>query len=232
MPELAAHLEEVDPVDAREALEIGEREDQRLVDQPVDDQPVVLRIDLRDAAMMALEAEPVRRDDAVELVQRREAHRRLARRGEPRHVAADDVLLVFRRLAVGPHAGPVAERTRPFGDVRRQVFRIAGNAGAPLTAQPRPASGAAREARRFRLVRHGASIARDMRMFYKRRSGETISQEIDAAKIKLSAAGLAANLTMCAADGHGLASARHTSTSSQTGGPSALVHTLAQPATV
>ena len=67
-------LEEIDFIDARQPLEIVQREDQRLIDQPVHHQAVVVRIDLRDATVMAFEAEPVRRDDAVELMQRRKAH--------------------------------------------------------------------------------------------------------------------------------------------------------------
>src|SRR5204863_1702638 len=68
-------FEEMDAVDAWKALQVREREDQFFLDETMNDQPVVFRIDLRDAAMMALEAQPVRRDDAVKLVQRREAHR-------------------------------------------------------------------------------------------------------------------------------------------------------------
>ncbi len=90
-------FQEMDAVDARQALDVLEREDQRLVDQAVQHQPVIVRIDLGDAAMMALEAQAVGRDDAVELVQRREGDRGLRRRGQPRHRAADHVLLVFRR---------------------------------------------------------------------------------------------------------------------------------------
>src|SRR4051812_24501503 len=94
-PGICRTFEKMDAVDARQALEICEREDQRLFDQSVNDQPVVLRIDLGDAAMMALEAEAVRRDEAIELMQRREADRGLRRCGEPRHVAADDMRLVW-----------------------------------------------------------------------------------------------------------------------------------------
>src|SRR6267154_463797 len=57
-------FEEMDAVHAREALELVEREDQRLVDQAVDDEPIVFGIDLGDPAMMALETQTVRRDDA------------------------------------------------------------------------------------------------------------------------------------------------------------------------
>ena len=95
---------EIGAVDARHALDVVEREDQRLVDEAVDHQPVVGRIDLGDAGVVALEAQSVRRDDAVDLVQRREADRALRRGGEPRHVAAGDVLFVFRALAVRPRA--------------------------------------------------------------------------------------------------------------------------------
>jgi hypothetical protein len=40
MPEFGRAFEEVDAVHAREALQVGEREDQRLVDEAVHDQPV------------------------------------------------------------------------------------------------------------------------------------------------------------------------------------------------
>ena len=80
--------------------------------------------------MMALEAQPVRRDDAVELVQRREADRDSRRRGEPRDVAADDMRLVFRRLAVGPHGDAVAEQ--------RASSPARWAAGLPDCRAPRP----------------------------------------------------------------------------------------------
>ncbi len=123
-------FQEMDAVDAREALHVVKREDQRLVDQAMHHQPVVGRIDLGDAGMMPLEAQPVRRDDAVERMQRREADGGFRRRGQPRHGAADDVLLVFRRQAVGAHADAVAERLAPVRHVGRQVLRIVGPRGA------------------------------------------------------------------------------------------------------
>ena len=42
-------------VHAREALQVGKRKDESLFDEPMNDQPVVFRVDLRDAAMVALE---------------------------------------------------------------------------------------------------------------------------------------------------------------------------------
>ena len=161
---------------------------QRLVDQAVDDQPVVLRIDLGDAAVVALEAEPVRRDDAVELVQRREAHRRLAARGQPLHVAADDMRLVLRRLAVGPHRDAVAERRGSIparwaagsSDCRRAP-------GPPISAAPEaPARRRGNGGATARLVpvAHGAlhSTTRDDSSTNGRQSEETISQKIAATR--------------------------------------------------
>ncbi len=58
-------FEKINSVDARQPLEVFEREDQRLVDQPMQHQPVVVRIDFGDAAVVALEAQTVRRDDSV-----------------------------------------------------------------------------------------------------------------------------------------------------------------------
>ena len=43
------------------------------VDQAMQHQPMLRRIDGRNAAMMALVEQPVRRDDAVEILQRRPA---------------------------------------------------------------------------------------------------------------------------------------------------------------
>jgi hypothetical protein len=51
-------FEEIGAVDAAgEALEVVHGEDQRLVDEAVDHQPVLGRIDLGDAAVMTLEAD-------------------------------------------------------------------------------------------------------------------------------------------------------------------------------
>jgi hypothetical protein len=123
-PGIRRAFEEIDAVDARVALEVGQRQHQRLVDEPVQHQPVVIGVDLGDAAVMALEGEPVRRDDAVELVQRREADRGFAARREPGHVAAHHVFLELRRAPVRPCRHAVAERARPRRHVGRQVCGI------------------------------------------------------------------------------------------------------------
>ena len=58
---------------ARQGLE---REDQRALNQAVDQQPMRVRIDVGNAAVMALEMQAVRRDHAVEQVMRRARRRR------------------------------------------------------------------------------------------------------------------------------------------------------------
>ena len=95
-------FEEIDPVLARKPHDVFHGEDELLVDETVDHQPVHGRIDLRDAGMMTLEAEAIRRDDAVKLMQRGEVHRGFARRGQPFHITAHDMGFVLRRRAVGP----------------------------------------------------------------------------------------------------------------------------------
>src|SRR5262245_54688304 len=164
-------FENVDAVDARKALQLGEREDQRPLDQAMYDQPIVFRIDLRDAGVMALEAQPARRDDAVELVQRREAHRGLAACGQPLHVAADGMGPVPRWLALGPRRDAVAERTCPFGHVGRQVFRIAGERRRHAQRGTRRGSrqeAAARGPPRRFLILHGLSYHAARGLFYGR----------------------------------------------------------------
>lgn len=71
-------FEEVGAVHAaRHALQIFQREDERLVHEAVD-QPILVRVDLRLPAMVPHEAQAVGRDDAVEGIKRREADRAFA----------------------------------------------------------------------------------------------------------------------------------------------------------
>ena len=62
----------------------------------------------------------------LEVVQRRERHRRFRCRGQPRHRAADDVLFVFRGHAVGRCTDAGAELARPVRHVRRQILGVIG----------------------------------------------------------------------------------------------------------
>jgi hypothetical protein len=143
-------FEKIDVILARHPLDVFHREDQRLVDEAMDHEPVIGRVDLGDAAVMALEAQAGRRDDAVELMQRREIHRGFRRGREPGDVAADDVLLEGRRRAIGALVDAVAEIAVPvlnLGDQRIGLGRRARSGGAEA-ASPAPASPAAPRKRR------------------------------------------------------------------------------------
>ena len=69
---VARAFDEVRARDRRKALEIGERELDRPIDETVDEQRVLRRIDRRHAGVNAREVQIGRRDRAGEILQRRE----------------------------------------------------------------------------------------------------------------------------------------------------------------
>ena len=105
-------------------LQILHREDQRTIDQAVQHQPVLRRIDRGNAAMMALVEQSVRRDDAVELLQRRRLGRGNILLQRLRDVL-DDALLERRRRAIELAARRIARRLHPLGNVGRKIAGIA-----------------------------------------------------------------------------------------------------------
>ena len=80
----------------------------------------------RHARMVALEVQSARRDDAEQVLQRREAHRRLRLWRQPRALPADHVRLELRRHAIGSRRHGRAERPRPRRHVRRLACRLGG----------------------------------------------------------------------------------------------------------
>jgi hypothetical protein len=114
--------------EALAALQVGEREHRRPLDHAVDEEPVVVGVDGRDARVMALEVEVRRRDGALQVLQRR------ARRDRPPGVALDrDVGRAFAQPA-GPRprsAGGVSA-LRPGAPGRRRNDRRADRAGQQL----------------------------------------------------------------------------------------------------
>ncbi len=96
-----------------------------LRDQPVDHQPVLVRVDVGHARVMPLEVQARGRDDAEEVLQRRERDRGLRRAREPGAFAPADVRLELRRHAVGRGQHRRAERAAPLGDIGGQVLREA-----------------------------------------------------------------------------------------------------------
>ena len=120
---------------AREPHQILQGEDQRGFDQTVDHQPVLCGIDFGDARVMPLEAQAVRRDDAVQLVQRREVDRTLRRGGQPFDIAG------ARHGPRTPKDGRKVERPRRRRDSGAQSWTsvMAGSsaaAGRPPTRPP------------------------------------------------------------------------------------------------
>jgi hypothetical protein len=63
-------FDEMNPRDLRETHDVLHRKDQRALDQTMDHQSVLIRIDVRPPRMIALEEQAVRRDDAVQVLQR------------------------------------------------------------------------------------------------------------------------------------------------------------------
>ena len=68
-------FEKIDLVDPRQPLELVKCEDERFFNKAMQHQPIVRRINPRDAAVVTFKAKPVGGNDSVELVQRRETHR-------------------------------------------------------------------------------------------------------------------------------------------------------------
>jgi hypothetical protein len=129
-------FDEVDARHGREAQDVLHRENQWPLDQAMDHQSVLVRIDVGPAGMIALEKQPVRRDDAVQVLQRREADGGFGAGGEPRHVAPDHAGLGVGGPAIGPvdHAGSERLRPRRFGGRgSRSRFRM-GRSGAKREA--------------------------------------------------------------------------------------------------
>src|SRR4051794_21743551 len=124
-----------------ESPDVLHGEDQRLVDEPMQNQSMLRRVNIRDAAVMALIEQTVWRDDAVEILQRRAARGRNVLRRVFRHMA-DDVLFVFGRCPVGLTAGRITGRLRPFGNIGGtfsvpfEVCAIASPARAPAATPP------------------------------------------------------------------------------------------------
>ena len=67
---IAGAFEEINVRLRWKADDVVHRKNQRPIDQPVNDQPMLIRINRRYAGMIALEMETVRGDDALQVLQR------------------------------------------------------------------------------------------------------------------------------------------------------------------
>ena len=120
---IAGALQEVGHGDGGEALQVIHREERGPLDQAMDHQPVLARIDGRNATERDLVEEGIGRERPVQIGQGREADERVGRAfgiGE-----ADHVRLGRGPLAVG--RDPTARGAHPHRDVRRQVVSTGGS---------------------------------------------------------------------------------------------------------
>ena len=117
---VARALEELNARHHRITRERVHAEDQRPIDETVDQHLMLLGIDIGHAVMVALEMQRARRDDAFERLERR-ARAAGARRARCRTDGSLHAGFVRRALAVGAqrHAG----RLHPRGHVRRRGTR-------------------------------------------------------------------------------------------------------------
>ncbi len=109
---VAGALHEMDHRASREAPQIGQRQDQRALDHPVNQQRIGRRVDGGHAAVMALEVQIGGRDDAVEILQRRQARRPA--------IAERQALGLFERRARADIGG---QRPLNFGRIGRDLRR-------------------------------------------------------------------------------------------------------------
>src|SRR4029079_12708788 len=78
-------FDEMDPRRRWKANDVLHGEDQRTFDEAMDHQPVLVRIDVGPPGMMAFEKQAMWRDDAVQVLQRREADGGFGSGSQPRH---------------------------------------------------------------------------------------------------------------------------------------------------
>ena len=140
---VAGALDEVDSRLRGKAADVLHREHQRTIDHAVQHQPVLGRIDGRHAAVVAFVEQAVRRDDAVELLQRRAARSGDILRERLRDVL-DDALFVYRWRAVGLAPHRVAGRFHPFRHAGRKIIPRLGKRRRTGNSRDRGAAGQCR----------------------------------------------------------------------------------------
>ncbi len=123
---VGAAFDEVDARHRRKAHQVIEREQPRIFHHAVDHQPVLVRIDVGHAGVMTLEVQTRGRDDAEEVLQRRERDRRMRGAREPGAFAATDVRFVFRGHTVRRRENRRTERAVRLGNVRRKIAAVVG----------------------------------------------------------------------------------------------------------
>ena len=123
---VAGTFEEVNPRHGWKSRHVLHGEDERPLDQSMHHQPVLGRIDRRNPRMVALIMQAVRGDDSVQVLERRQAERRQARRrlGQALAIAAHDIGFELGRPPIRLAQRLLAGFKLPFRDRRRQVVAL------------------------------------------------------------------------------------------------------------
>ena len=119
---VARALEELNARHERIARQRVEAEHERPLDEPVDQHAVLLGVDVRDAVVVTLEVQRVRRDDAFEMLERRA---RAAGAGRRRRAVREPLHLRFEVRALAVAAGRRAGRLHRGGHFERRRGRVA-----------------------------------------------------------------------------------------------------------
>ena len=123
---VAGTFEEVNPRHGWKSRHVLHGENERPFDQSMHHQPVLGRIDRRNPRMVALIMQAIRGDDSVQILERREAERRQARRrlGQALAIAAHDIGFELGRPPIGLAQRLLAGFKLPFRDRGRQVVAL------------------------------------------------------------------------------------------------------------
>ena len=123
---VAGTFEKMDARDRRKSRDLLHREDQRLLHQPMHDQPVLERVDRRRPGMVALIVKPVGGDDAGKILERREAERRQPRRRlrQAMTISAHDIGFEAGGAPIGGAHHFFSGMELPFRNRGRQVVAL------------------------------------------------------------------------------------------------------------
>jgi hypothetical protein len=127
---VGATFDEVEAAHRRQPHQLVHRPDHRRPDElrvvAVDHQPVLARVDVPPALVVALEVHPRGGDDAEQALQRREADARLRGLRQARALAALHVGFVLRRLAVAGGRDRLAEAGAVRGQLQDRRVTVGG----------------------------------------------------------------------------------------------------------
>ncbi len=120
---IAGAFEEMDSRLRREAPDVLHGEDHRLVDEAMEHQPMLRRVDRGNAAVMPFVEQPVRRDNAVQISKRCPSGRGQILRQIVRNIF-NHALLERRRRSIKLASHRIARFLHPLGNIWREIVGI------------------------------------------------------------------------------------------------------------